>query len=210
MRISTTTLESFRLFSQPDQEWMTEASLIDSILGKFVPTPPVLIGSAFGRVLETPDAFRVPGGYECGGFSFDGPMMAPALALMDHRLGVFEAKGSRRYGNCDVVAKADQIVGAHLIEHKTTLGTFDFDKYAASAQWRFMADIFEPAKITYHVFLLNDHDNGVIEVRGIESFDLYPYPGLHQDCCDLLARFVDYVTGKGLDGVLRERQRAAA
>ena len=73
-----------------------------------------------------------------------------------------------------------------------------------------MADIFQPARITYHVFCLYENAyNGVIELRGIETFNLYPYPELHQDCCDLLGRFVEYVKAKGLDGMLRERQSAA-
>jgi hypothetical protein len=38
---------------------------------------------------------------------------------------------------------------------------------------------------------------------------VFTYPELHQDCCALLGRFVSYVTAKGLDGLLRERQRAA-
>jgi hypothetical protein len=37
---------------------MTEADLIASIKGEFVPTPAVLLGSAFGKVLETPDHYR--------------------------------------------------------------------------------------------------------------------------------------------------------
>lgn len=209
MRISTTTLESFRLFMQPDQEWMTEESLHDSILGKFVPTSAVELGSAFGKVLETPEPYRVPGGYRHGSYSFDDDAMAPCLALMDRR-GVFEAKATKEYGDCTVVAVADQLVGANLIEHKTTCSTFDFDKYAASYQWRFMADIFEPAWITYHVFCLKDSPNGVIELRGIETFNLYPYAELHGDCCELLAQFCTYVRAKGLDGYLRDRQTAAA
>lgn len=209
MRISTTTLESFRLFLQPDQEWMTEQSMLDTILGKFVPTPAVLLGKAFGEVLETPEAFQVSGGYQHGTYQFGHDVMAPCLALMDRR-GVFEAKGTKQYGECTVVAKADQILGARLIEHKTTLSSFDFDKYAASMQWRFMADIFEPLSITYHVFCLSESPyNGVIELRGIESFNLFPYAELHLDCCDLLPKFVGYVTAKGLDGFLRERQIAA-
>jgi hypothetical protein len=209
VRISTTTLESFRLFMQPDQDWMSEQELIDSINGVFIPTPAVSLGLAFGKVLETPERFQVPGGYACNGFSFDDLTMEAPLALMDRR-GVYEAKAVKRYGLCDVVAKADQIVGAHLKEHKTTCSTFNFEKYADSCQWRFMVDIFEPLKVTYHVFLLDDHGNGVVELRGIETFNLYPYANLHQDCCELLGRFVDYVTAKGLDGMLRERQKAAA
>lgn len=209
MRISTTTLESFRLFMQPDQEWMTEDALIDTIKGVFVPTAAVTIGQAFGKVLETPERFQVRGGYVCMGYSFDDATMAEPLTLMD-RQGVFEAKAVKRYGACDVVAKADQLVGARLIEHKTTCGTFDFDKYAASCQWRFMVDLFEPLDVTYHVFLLDDHENGVVSLRGIESFHLYPYPELHEDCCELVRNFTEYVVAKGLDGILRDRQREAA
>lgn len=209
MRVSTTTIESFRLWAHPDQDWLTEQALIDTIAGVFVPTPAVLLGQAFGRVLEDPDRFRVPGGYSCLNHSFSAATMAPALALIDRR-GIFEAKAVKSYGPVDVVAKADHLFGAHLSEFKTTGATFNFDKYEASCQWRFMVDLFEPLQVTYHVFILDDHENGVAEVKSIESFNLYPYEGLHHDCCELLGRFVDYVTAKGLDGLLRDRQRLAA
>jgi hypothetical protein len=208
MRISTTTLESFRLFMQPDQEWMTEQSLIDTISGLFVPTAAVLLGKAYGQVLETPDLFAVPGGYDCGGYRFALKDVDPALAVIDRR-GVFEAKAVKAYGPHDVVAKADHLLGTHLSEFKTTGSTFDFDKYAASCQWRFMTDIFEPSRITYHVFELDDHGNSVAELKAVHSFDLYPYAALHQDCCDLVTAFVSYVTAKGLDALLIEKQRVA-
>jgi len=210
MRISTTTLESFRLFMQPEQEWMTEDSLRDSILGKFVPTHQVQLGKAFGQVLENPERYAVSRGYRCDGFEFGEDVMAPCLALMDRR-GVYEAKATKQYDDCTVVACADQLVGAHLLEHKTTLSTFDAEKYLDSYQWRFMADIFQPRKITYHVFCLYESaGNGVIELRSIETLPLYPYPELHADCCALVRQFRDYVISRGLDGYLRQRQVEAA
>ena len=209
MRVSCTTLESFRLWSDPEQEWMSEESLIATIKGEFKPTPAVELGLAFGKVLETPDVYVLDGGYACGDYVFSDQTIAPALALIDRR-GVCEAKALKAYGPHDVVAKADHLIGADLSEFKTTLSTFDFDKYAASCQWRFMLDIFEALRVTYHVFLLNDHGDGVVELRGIESFHLYPYARLHDDCCDLLDRFVAYVTARGLDDVLRQRQLEAA
>lgn len=208
MRISTTTIESFRLWSDPEQDWMSEESLLDTIRGKFVPTPAVLFGQAFGKVLERPWEFEITGGYQYKDQFLAYELMAPALALMDHDFGVFEAKASREYGDCTVVAMADQIVGAHLIEHKTTLSAFDFDKYAKSCQWRFMADIFQPTYVTHHVFCLSDA-YGRLELRSIESFDLYPYPAMHDDCCDLVKRFAAYVESRGLGDMLRERQRVA-
>ena len=209
MRISTTTLESFRLFMQPDQDWMSEADLLASIRGEFVPNRKVLIGKAFGECLESPENFRTSGGFQHGPFFFSADTMQPALELFDRR-GVFEAKATKEYGPCTVVARADQLFGSQLIENKTTCGTFDFDKYAASYQWRFMADIFEPLLITYRVFVLDDDESNQIGLKSIEAFNLYPYGRLHQDCCELLDAFVEYVTLKGLDGYLRQRQLEAA
>lgn len=208
MRISTTTLESFRLFMEPEQDWMTEEALVATIKGEFRSTPQIDLGLAFGRVLEEPERWRVRGGYRSGVYTFDDATMAPAFALIDRR-GIFEAKGQKRYGDCDVVAKADHLLGAHLSEFKTTTSTFNFEKYADSCQWRFMVDIFGPVQVTYHVFLLEDHENGVASLRGVESFNLFPYAELHQDCRALLQQFTSYVTAKGLDGLLRDRQRAA-
>src|SRR5690606_41888327 len=56
--------------------------------------------------------------------------------------------------------------------------------------------IFQPESISYHVFLLEEHPDLSLTIRGIESFNLFPYPGLHQDCCALLAQFKAYVVGK--------------
>jgi hypothetical protein len=209
MRISTTTLESYRLFMQPDQDWMTEEDLRESILGVWKPNHKAELGTAFGQVLEDPDKFLVPGGFRSGLFEFGRDVVEPCLELIDRR-GVFEAKATKRYGDCDVVAKADHLYGAHLSEFKTTLSTFDFQKYAESCQWRFMVDIFEPKLVTYHVFCLAEATNGVISLRSIESFNLFPYAGLHAECCAMVEEFRAYVIARGLDAHLRQRQVEAA
>ena len=212
MRISVTTLESYRLFMQPDQEWMSEDELIATIKGEFVPTPAVLLGQAYGRVLENPPAHRVRGGYAVGDYAFNDADVDPALALIDRR-GVFEVKATKTYpssgGPVEISAVADHLYGGHLSEFKTTK-SFAIDKYLASCQWRFYAEVFQPLTITYHVFTLDDHGNGVAELRNIDSFRVFPYADLHADCCALVDQFVHYVTVKGLDGILRARQLEAA
>lgn len=211
MRISATQLESFRLFME--QDWMTEDELAATIRGVFVPNHNVNLGTAFGRVLETPERYAASGGYRVvvngETFEFGEDVMAPCLDLIDRR-GVFEAKAVQAYGPHNVSSKADHLLGAHLSEFKTTLSTFDFDKYANSVQWRFMADAFRPSRITYRVFCLSEAPNGVIGLRSIECFDLYPYAGLHQDCRALVEDFASYVEAKGLNGLLNARQEAAA
>ena len=73
-----------------------------------------------------------------------------------------------------------------------------------------MADLFQMPRVTYHVFCLAEDQVGVVSLRGIETFTLYSYANLRRDCEDLVRRFTDYVTVKGLDGFLNERQAARA
>lgn len=188
---------------------MTEDELIESIKGVWKPTHKVELGQAFGRILEDPERYLIPGGFECGGFSFDREVLDPCLALIDRR-GTFEPKGIREYGGCTVVAKADQLIGLDLKEFKTTLSGFDVQKYLDSCQWRFMADIFQPRRMTYHVFCLSEREaSGAITLRSIETFRVYPYAKLHEDCCALVEDFRAYVIARGLDGILCARQEAA-
>jgi hypothetical protein len=195
MRISTTTLESFRLFM--DQDWMAEADLINSIKGIREETPQMRLGTAFHSVLETPDHYRVPLGYLCDGFSFPDATMQQPLDLIDRR-GVFEVKATKQFGPHTVVAKADHIVGTSIAEHKTTCSSFDVDKYLQSYQWRFECAIFEPSSITYRVFCLEDPKEHIVHLRSIETATVYPYPALERDCAQLVRRFIDYVTQRKL------------
>jgi len=223
MRASATTIESFRLWRDPEQAWMSEADLLATIRGEFTPNRGILIGQAFGKILENPDKYRVSGGYrtkhwplvEDGekkwlAFHFSDATMAGPLAIAV-RHGVYEAKAQKQYGDVLIVSKADMLVGADLHEFKTTLNSFDAEKYAVSSQWRFMASAFQPRRITYHVFLLREgkgSEAGVVvgELRDIETMPLYPYAELDRDCADLARDFAAYVTQRGLDGMLRERQ----
>lgn len=204
LRISTTQLESFRLFTTED--WMSEQSLLDSLTGVFVPTPAVQLGHAFHRVLEEPDTCRVPHGYACEGFTFDDATMDPLLTLIDRR-GVFEVKTAVQIGDVTLVAQADQLVGTHVYEFKT--GSFNIDKYLDSIQWRVYALAFAATAITYREATLDDHGNGVVTLKDLNHVTLYPYAGLEQDVRGLLARFVEYVTMKGLRPIFEARALAA-
>ncbi len=205
IRCSATNLESFRLYLTED--WMEESALIASLKGEFVPTPAVKLGHAYHSVLEHPAAYRVGNGYTCEGFQFGDATMQPMLDLIDRR-GVFEVKTTKQLGPITLVAQADQLVGAHLYEFKTT-SQLNLEKYLDSYQWRVMALVFEPLAITYRIATLDDHGNGVAELKSLDSVTVYPYAALELDVRALVARFVDYVTVKGLDGLLRARQAQA-
>jgi hypothetical protein len=207
IRVSATTLESYRLFIE--QDWMDESELLATIRGEFVPDRKVLLGQAFDAVLTHPDRYRVSAGYQVGRDFFSDDTMVPALALFDRR-GVMQVKGTKTYGDVQVVAKADQLIGGTLIENKTTLSSFDADKYERSAQWRLMADLFEPLQITYHVFCLSDDDAGMIGLRSIETINFFPYAALTRDCQELIEKFHHYVQMRGLVPLLEQRYRDAS
>lgn len=200
MRISATTLESFRLWR--DRDVVSEEQLVAQIQGTFQPTPRVLLGIAYGRILERPDDHRLSdGGYARDGFRFEADAVEPALAVINRR-GVFEVKATKRYGPHTVVSKADHLLGSELKEFKTRVGRVCTQKYADSYQWRFMADMFKPTSVTYHVFRLSE---APYALDAIETLSLAPYPSLSDDCGGLLEEFVAYVHRRGLEAFLPDR-----
>jgi hypothetical protein len=210
LRVSATQLEAFRLWLQPDQEWMTEEALQATIRGEGVPSRAMALGHAFHRILETPETYRVTAGYRCGEFSFADDQIGPVLAAYDRR-GVAEVKSTIDVDGFTLVAQADLLVGTMCCEFKTTDSySFTPDRYADSMQWRVMALVFQPSTVQYTVCSVDDHENTVVDIRWVESFSLYPYAALRDDVRSLLGLFRDYVTVRGLDQFLRERQSIAA
>lgn len=206
MRVGATMVEAFRLYMDPEQEWMTKDALCAQIRGEFHTNPKIEIGLAFGDIVREPAKFAVRGGYLARGLSFDDQTMAKALELTQVPGSVFEAKQQKTYGDLVVASKADQLVGAMLREFKTT-EYFDFSKYEESSQWRFMVDAFEPVAVEYLIFTVYDHENGVIEVRDANTFRLFPYAECHHDCEQLLEEFRAFVVLEGLDVELRRQQQ---
>ena len=198
-------LESWRLYTT--EEWFTDEKMIETVKGVVTPTPAMQVGRAYHAVLESPERYRVPHGYICDGYQFSNETMMPMFVQIDRR-GVFEVKATKDIDGVTLVAQADHLCGAELHEFKTTT-YFEADKYINSLQWRVMAWIFEPLVIRYHVASLDDHLNGVVECREVNSLTLYPYAELENDCRAVLREFVAYVRVKGLESPLAERQRAA-
>lgn len=208
MRVSATALDAFRHFMEPDQEWLSAEELDRQILGVSTPGDAAKIGSAFGRLIEKgPEQFLQYGGlYVVDGVSFD-LSFDPMLARYDRR-GLFEVKGTRLFGDVLIVAKADQLFGAQLIETKTTSSGFDFEKYAKAWQWRLMAAIWQPAVVTYRVAVIDDA-GPYVSLREHVEFNVFPYAAMVDDCTRAVAEFRDYAVSRGLDHALRHKQAIA-
>lgn len=206
MRIPVTAVESFRLYR--DETWMSESDLLSSLRHEAPPTPALLIGRAFDAIVCDPLRYQVRGGYTAEGYTFGDDDMAIAFAAFDRRI-VWQVKTAKVWDELPekptIVAKADGIFGQRLIEIKTTLSSFDFAHYERGYQWRYYVHMFEAPAIEYRVFKLNDHSNGVIDVKDVETFTLYPYPNLHADCSELLQQFLDFVRIKHLEIFFEER-----
>lgn len=206
MRISTTTIETFRLYRL---DVVSEDDLRAAIRGEFKPTREVSLGQAFHSILEKPqDHILVDGNYAAKGITFPADVVKECLPHVD-RSGVFEVMATKEYRvgleTVTVVGKVDQVTGLLIREHKTRWNTYEPDRYATSCQWRFYLDIFEALAITYVVFMLSEYENGKIALRGVETLGLYPYPSLRDECADLVRDFVWYVHHRGLERYLQKR-----
>lgn len=204
LRISTTTLESYRLYR--DYDFKSEKSLLDSIKGAFVQTPEMRAGSAFHQILETPDECRHEDGYAWDGHVFPADVVEPCLAVCGP--GLCEVKVTKDYvvngEPVTVVAKVDQLNLLDIVERKTKWGQFYIDSYLESYQWRYYVDILGARRVRYDVFRLSAGAKGY-RLDGIESFDCWPYPNMGRDCQSLLESFVGYVNLRRLHAYLQPK-----
>lgn len=189
------------LMADVDLQDQIEAELIGKIKGEFTWTPEMRLGTAYHAILEQPQ-LSLSGFYESDGFQFEAEAVDQMLATIPEG-GLFEVKTTRELlvpgvGLVTLVSKADHLFGAHLSEFKTTLGSFDAEKYTDSYQWRVMAFLFEPEILTYRVACLSDYKDAAIGLRSIEQVDLFPYPNLEIDVRRMVREFVHYVTKIGL------------
>lgn len=211
LRISATLLESFRRWDElEDSDLATtiEAELIGKIKGEFTWTPRMRLGTAYHSIIERPQ-ISLSGYYEQDGLRFSPEAVTPMLAKL--KPGLFEVKTTKAiliaqpyFDEVVLVTKCDHIAGAHISELKTTLDSFDSEKYMASVQWKLMTWLFDAEAVTYHVALLREDDDA-IALRSIESLNVFPYPALETEVRELVRAFCSYLHQKGLDGYLRTR-----
>lgn len=207
LRISTTLVESFRRYLANDD--VSAARMDADIMGAFVPTRQVELGSAFDRLLERPALYYRPGAPAMvQGITFPEAVVVEALAAVDPR-GLAQVKATREYAIGDdvvtLVAKFDRVFGARVREYKTRWSTFDIDAYRAGCQWRFYLDVSGADAVDFTVFVMAEYESGEIGLKDVHSWAEYPYPRLHEDCVGLLRGLVDYVHARGLERYCGDR-----
>jgi|CXWL01.1.fsa_nt_gi hypothetical protein len=206
LRISVSTLQAFNLLRS--EEWMTDRKFLEQLDGVFVRTPEMAMGESLHAILEAPELYRPEGDpprYTANGISWPAEIVGECLTYATPG-GTREVNGYHDAGDVlghrvTVSARADQILGAGIHEHKTKWKAFDYDGYADSYQWRWYLLVFGAAFVRYNVFAMADLERG-LEFRGCSRFTFHPYDGLEADCAKNLRDLVEYATDRGLLGYL--------
>lgn len=210
LRISVTTLESFRLYLT--EEWKPESELLDEIRGEFKATPKMLLGRSGHCAMEGRFAHEDPGGHLCYGFRWPRAVVTECREAFRSG-GVPEVKVEKVLSingeDVTLVGKADRLIGTEIVEHKFTLSTFNAERYQDSMQWRSYMLLFQPSVVLYTVFCVSEGkaERGVstLALRDIHRLGFYPYPAVEGDVRELLVRFIEYVDLRGLRGYLQPR-----
>jgi len=209
MRISATTVESFHLYRTT--EWMTEERFVEQ-LDDFTPTPQILRGMAFEKILTDPDRYLKPEGFEADGILFPRMVVEPSLAHIPEGV-IWQAKATKVYTvegeEITVVTKSDGQLGRSVLEIKTT-ERFDLDKYRNSLQWRFYLDVFGADVCRYLVFeIAQSKRNGELYLKSINTWEEHPYEGMFGDLMEELGQLVRFIHLRGLEGKFQPRGETA-
>lgn len=213
LRISATTLESFRLLKTED--WMTEQRFMNDLIMKDFATPEMALGIAFDKIMQKPEEYILGNGhFLCNNHTFDDSM---EIALGYRQLKAFtQYKAVREYevfGEVfELVCKADALYGTTAWEYKTTQKPVTGEKierFMQSAQWMAYADVFGLLEFNYLIFQLSE-ENGIYTVGETTALTLHPYEGLHGELVELLGELVGYIHSRNLETHFQPKQKVLA
>ena len=206
MRISATLIDQWIRYKS-DEDYPTEAQLIESIQGVFRPSRQMDLGSSFDQIMQEPSRYRTEDGYLCHGIAWPVDMIEEQAALFTEP-GLWQAKEVlpvQVNGEViNVVSKVDRLVADGIEELKTRWGAFDYEKYYRAHQWRWYLLTFGAAWIRYTVFCMYEPAKGPIKLNSVERFTLYPYAGMEQDCLDALRGLVEFIHLRKLESFVAD------
>lgn len=105
------------------------------------------------------------------------------------------------YGTCDHVR------GLVIADHKTRFSAPDPRDYEHSLQWRNYLLLHNAAVFIFHLWHMSEPDkNGLCILKDEESFKFWPYPGMRDDVCYWLHRFLLWCDGRRLTHYLERKE----
>jgi hypothetical protein len=231
-KISVTTLESFRRYMREVSPVDTEDSLIEKLAGRFVGNPKTWIGSAFHKIIDSPDCMEIiptplshcqvileEKGLPPIPVYFSQPQAQLALDYraahpsMIHEVPIWKVYDVPKYGEIMVSGKVDGIYGREIHDVKVKFRPMNTEEYLDSAQWRFYADILGLDICYFNIFEIK----GLSEDRPFQSLNACMmeaqdpircdrYLNLGGDCLDLIAEFMEYIEGRNFYHLLKQTQ----
>lgn len=223
IRLSPSLLESYRLFRT--EEWFTTEKMVESITGDFKPTPQILLGRAYHKMLENYTslhemyfAYGCPHDQEMtanqDGFTFAyEPCVAPVADFLKAH-AVHEVYGTKElqtgHGLVSIATKADAVWGNLGGEWKTTESAIQIQKYMDSAQWKLCAWALGLKAIDYRILRLEQRADEVWTVADSDAIQCVWSDSLLADLVDLADGLIDFHKTQGLDKYLLPYHTRAA
>lgn len=228
LTVRATALESYRLYADPDCDFITTEEIEARLLG-LEPRPDAEAlarmerGTAFHSAVEDCSLDYEPDDGAVVHVNVDRVVNADDFAasrtaeyafaartIYDARAGLgcaSEVEGSTIldvYGvPVRLTGHADWLRGLDGWDIKTSSKPIPADRHAGSMQWRAYCLLFGLQRFTYrHVYLAEDRQ-GVIYARSIEDVTVYPYPRLRDDVVSCLGDLLAFAEIRGCLDAMR-------
>lgn len=219
--VRATTVESFRLYSDPDFDFISAEEMESRLRGIETDVSDEARarmdrGTAFHAAVEGAAIFDDVVADDDVTVEVDGYTFA-ASAIVRARVGlrdaVPEVEGSTIVDvdgvPVQLTGHADWLRGLDMVEFKTSDKPIPADRHAESMQWRIYCLIFGVERITYrHVQLASDRA-GVLYARAMDDVVLYRYPKLRSDIVMCLRGLLAFASVRGCLDAMRINGRAA-
>lgn len=215
-QVSVSIIEKFRRFMMDVSQYDTEQSLLDAIMGKFVPNDKTRIGSAYHKIIENFNREISPEEMYVDDLVFTQEQAQPAVDYKwkQHPHMVSEVPGFKIYHTNQftfkITGRADGVEGHSIRDAKLKFSTPNWLEYLHSSQWKFYLDMFDAQGFFYDVFEVQNY-NGIINNRlpgakilQHEPYMCLAYEDMNADLNNLLQDFSNFISHKNYTHLLKQ------
>lgn len=191
LRLSVTQLEAYRCWLENEEASVEE--MVAYLESKTEPSPSMLAGSAFHKVLES--AQNIPLEYvEQDGFRFDFRELDDELALPAIKEFKFYAQREIEDVIVTFVGVIDALDSQAVYDHKLT-SVINLDRYENSMQWRAYLYFLSMPTFTYNLFRKYQPvaEPDLIILKELLQVSFHAYPEMEADILELTAQLIEFI-----------------
>jgi hypothetical protein len=182
------------------------------------PDPPSLkmrAGTLFHHLIQNGEGIDVRKenqdqiGQDIDLLKFNEQDIIEARSKIDRRVEIFEYKIRKPYEYKNrmiyLTGVADQLLGNVVHEYKTTYGSFSYDNYADSIQWKLYCELFGVEEVRYQVWQISEpnEDGKEMKVKSYHEFSMFESECSRKMLFETIHSAVDLIYSKGLDQYLQ-------